>query len=293
MQSDRLNTEAFAGLERLSGAEMRNRIHAAPASPGMERIEARFRGPTFAPHRHDTYGLAITPEGVQTFHYRGARRYSRPGQLVILHPDEVHDGGAATDDGLRYRMLYLEPALLRRGLGRDNAPLPFVADPVVSDADLRVALMAAVGPLDDMLEDLLVDDLVGALARGLARHARQEVRALGPLAVRAGYEARDYLAANANRAVRSTELEAVTGLDRFALNRHFRALFATSPHRYLLMRRLQRARALIGAGEPLAEVAAATGFADQSHLTRHFKKAYGLPPGQWARMIAADAERAA
>jgi AraC-like DNA-binding protein len=94
--------------------------------------------------------------------------------------------------------------------------------------------------------------------------------------------AREYLEANATRTVRSGELEAVTGLDRFALARHFRAAFATSPHRYLLMRRLQRARAMIGMGEGLAEVAVATGFADQSHLSRHFKKAYGMTPGQWA-----------
>jgi transcriptional regulator GlxA family with amidase domain len=50
------------------------------------------------------------------------------------------------------------------------------------------------------------------------------------------------------------------------------------------MRRLARARALIGAGAPLAEIAAATGFADQAHFTRHFKKAYGLPPGRWAAL---------
>ena len=59
------------------------------------------------------------------------------------------------------------------------------------------------------------------------------------------------------------------------------------PHRYLLMRRLARARALVGAGAPLAEIAAAAGFAAQAHFTRHFKKAYGLPPGRWAALTAA------
>ena len=97
---------------------------------------------------------------------------------------------------------------------------------------------------------------------------------------------RDYLDAHATRAVTSAELERAAGLDRYALSRHFRALTATSPHRYLLMRRLAQARALIGAGAPLAEIAAATGFADQAHFSRHFKRAYGLPPGRWAALTA-------
>ena len=111
--------------------------------------------------------------------------------------------------------------------------------------------------------------------------------ALARPAARRAKIARDYLDANATRAVSSLELERAAGLDRYALSRHFRALYATSPHRYLLMRRLARARALIGAGAPLAEIAAATGFADQAHFSRHFKKAYGLPPGRWAALTAA------
>ena len=50
------------------------------------------------------------------------------------------------------------------------------------------------------------------------------------------------------------------------------------------MRRLDRARGLIRAGQPLGQAAAAAGFADQSHMSRHFKRAYGLSPGRWARL---------
>ena len=85
-----------------------------------------------------------------------------------------------------------------------------------------------------------------------------------------------------------SELEAVTGLARYALARHFRACLGTSPYRYLVMRRLDRARALIASGSPLCDAALAAGFADQSHLTRHFKRAYGLAPGRWRAL----AERA-
>jgi AraC-like DNA-binding protein len=77
-------------------------------------------------------------------------------------------------------------------------------------------------------------------------------------------------------------LEALTGLSRYALARHFRACLGTSPYRYLTLRRLDRARSLIRRGSALADAAVSCGFADQSHMTRQFKKAYGMSPGRWA-----------
>ncbi|MBY5557365.1 AraC family transcriptional regulator [Rhizobium leguminosarum] len=279
-----LHPQVFEGLERLCAGPSRNAILAAPAFPGIERIEAQFSGNAFEPHRHDTYALGVTLKGVQTFRYRGERRFSLPGQVIVLHPDEEHDGGAGTEDGLQYRMLYLEPWLLLECLKADGVGLPFVDEPVIGDPALAGVLLAALGELDRELDALFVDDFVSRVTGGLSRHARMPRRPLGLVAWRQARTARDYLEAHATRAVNSGELEAVTGLDRFALARHFRAAFATSPHRYLLMRRLQRAWAMIGVGEGISDVAAATGFADQSHLNRHFKKAYGMTPGQWAAL---------
>src|ERR1700750_1404381 len=71
---------------------------------GIERLEARFRGRAFSPHRHDTYAIGITLAGVQTFRYRGEARHCLPGQWHILHPDEIHDGAAGTDEGFAYRI---------------------------------------------------------------------------------------------------------------------------------------------------------------------------------------------
>nr|WP_037135349.1 AraC family transcriptional regulator [Rhizobium leucaenae] len=272
----------FEGLERSCTMPEANRIVSAPAYPGIERIQAQFRGDAFEPHRHDTYALGVTIRGVQTFSYRGQRRYSLPGRVIVLHPDELHDGGAATDDGLLYRMLYLEPSMLMEAA---RIGLPFVDDPVVEDDRLAGLLLAALGELDRELDELFVDDFVSRVAAGLASHARLPQKPLGSIAWSQAKTARDYLEAHAMRGVRSEELERITGLDRFALSRHFRAAFATSPHRFLLMRRLQRAKAMIADGEPIAEVAAATGFADQSHLTRHFKKAFGMAPGAWIGML--------
>ncbi|AZO72207.1 MULTISPECIES: AraC family transcriptional regulator [unclassified Mesorhizobium] len=278
-----LGDEALEGLERSCADD--DRIVSAPGTAGLERIEARFHGNAFELHRHDTYAIGVTLDGVQRFHYRGALQHSLPGQVIVLHPDELHDGGAGTEDGLRYRILYLEPSLLLDCL--NGAPLPFVRDAVVSDQALRGTLLSALAPLDEELDDLFVADFISQLARQLKRHAGQPAKPTGTIAWRAAALARDYLEENAERAVRSDELEAITGLDRYALSRHFRATYSTSPHRFLVMRRLQRARRMIEAGEPLAETAVAAGFSDQSHFNRHFKKAFGLTPGRWAALVRA------
>ena len=71
----------------------------------------------------------------------------------------------------------------------------------------------------------------------------------------------------------------MSGRDRWSLSRDFRALFGTSPYRYLTLRRLDQVRRLLlGAISP-SEAALIAGFSDQSHMSRQFKQAYGLSPG--------------
>ena len=73
-------------------------------------------------------------------------------------------------------------------------------------------------------------------------------------------------------------------MDRYQLARHFRRVMGTSPHRYLVMRRLDRARRELQAGAGLADAAVAAGFSDQAHFTRHFRKTYGMTPGRWVAL---------
>ncbi|MER9334471.1 AraC family transcriptional regulator [Mesorhizobium sp. M0293] len=286
-----LDSQAFRGLGRLCADAAENCIISASDPAGMERIEARFHGSAFDLHRHDTYAIGVTLHGVQTFRYLGVARHSLPGQIIVLHPDELHDGGAGTEDGLRYRMLYLEPSLMLDCLG--GASLPFVGDGVVTDATFCATLLSALGPLEQELDELFVDDFLTQLMQSLTRHAGQPAKPMTKTAWRAAMLTRDYLTENLARPVRSGELEAVTGLDRYALSRHFRAAFSTSPHRFLVMRRLQSARRMIAAGEPLAQIAVEAGFSDQSHFIRQFKKAFGMTPGRWSSLIHGSAATAA
>lgn len=260
-------------------------IRTAPDGEGIERIEAFFTGHAYDTHRHDTYAIGYTVSGVQSFDYRGAQRDSTPGDLIVLHPDELHNGRAGIASGFRYRMAYVEPGLIMAALAGRARAMPFIGNAVCRDGSLMRALVGLLGDVEHGLEPLERDAAIGALAEALLKLDLScgIDRAETP-AMRACERARDFLSESRDETVDSTMLEAVTGLDRYALARQFRRRYGTSPHHYLVMRRLERARLLIRQGDSLAEAAAASGFADQSHMTRHFRKAYGQSPGRWRAM---------
>ncbi|SEM19186.1 AraC-type DNA-binding protein [Xaviernesmea oryzae] len=271
---------AQAGLERSCKQGFRDGLSLSAPEDGIERIEARFRGNGFSPHRHDTYALGLTLHGIQTFRYRGEARFSMPGKVIVLHPDELHDGAAGTQDGLIYRMLYLPPELV----GAASGHLPFLRDPVVEDGALWRALAQLLGDLQQEPDELALDDAIGQIAARLAQQAGSGRSKSKMLARPALLQASDLLVSESSRTIRSQALEDLVGLDRYELARQFRLLFGTSPHRYRIMRRLDHAKRLLRAGAGLAEAAAEAGFADQAHFTRHFRNSFGLTPGRWVGM---------
>jgi AraC-like DNA-binding protein len=259
-----------------------DRIRFGAGAPGLERAAVRLERVAFAPHRHDTYAIGVTTAGVQTFRYRGARRYCLPGQLHVLHPDETHDGAAASEGGFAYRILYIAPELVREALG--GGALPFVADPVQALTPATRSILSWLADIEEPIDELAQADVVSAVADVLVALGDGRQRRPAPFDLRAAERVRAHLAAHPQQQTPAVRLEAIAGADRFTIARHFRRAFGTSPDRYRRLRRLALARAAIERGEPLARAALDAGFADQSHLTRQFTLAYGLTPARWAAL---------
>jgi len=275
-----------AGLERSCEAD--EWVEATGPADGVELFRARLRGRPFSRHRHDVYAIGVTEEGVQAFGYRGTVERSLPGQVFVLHPDELHDGRADGPGAFGYRQIYVSPDRIASALpaltGR-QAPLPFAA-PVTDDPVLARVVRTAFARAP---EPLALDGLVLQLAEGLLRFSAAGLTST--LRCRVDLPAvergRDFLRSRLT-VVQSTEVEAVTGLDRYQFARQFHAVYGTSPYRYSVMRRLDVARGWLRGARPLAETAHEAGFADQAHFTRTFKAAFGMTPGRYAKLCAAS-----
>ena len=272
-------TPAPPGLERSCESSAPDWIRQQVAAPGIALLEAWFQGRAYSRHRHDTYAIGVTESGVQAFWYRGATHISLPGDVVVLHPDELHDGYAGAGLGFGYRLIYIEPALIfaaAREIAGLRATLPVARQPVLRDLALARGIRRAFA---HALEPLAADDLVLQITQSLAGAGfMPPPRGLDLAAIE---RVRGFLDAERTRVVRSDELEAVSGLTRYELARQFRAALGTSPYRYSLLRRLDAARDHLGSSQSLADIALATGFADQAHFTRMFAAAYGISPGRY------------
>ncbi len=273
-------TQAFGAMPLGTGE--RAAFFVSPQFAGLECMTATFFHHAYAPHTHDTYVFGAIEAGCETWRARGRRHFAGPGDFAFNNPLDVHDG-APLEGGYSYRMTYPTEALLREVAasltGRDAVGTPFFREPVVHDPE-GVALFGAAHRAIEAAGDLLAGEelLLRAYARCLARHAELPVGAVGretgPIA-----RARAVLEERHGEDLSLAELARATGLARHHLIRAFRRETGLTPHAYLVDIRVRRAAGRLRRGETPGDVAAATGFCDQAHLTRAFKARFGVTPG--------------
>jgi AraC-like DNA-binding protein len=259
------------------------RIKTDGSSGGIERLDVQLTAHAFSRHRHDTYAIGVTLFGVQRFFYRGEIRQCLPGQCHVLHPDEVHDGCAGTVGGFRYRIAYVDPALVQQSL--DGFALPFAPDPIIEADQIPSDLRSALWELDEPMDGMRRIDVMSLLSFVLMRASGQKVKKK-TLRLQSLLRVRDLIVADPGLLHSAEELELVSGLTRWEMARQFRAAFGTSPTSFRTMRQLDEVRHLVRAGCSLSEAALQAGFSDQSHMSRMFKRTYGLTPRHWQMALA-------
>ncbi|MEV4803265.1 AraC family transcriptional regulator [Nonomuraea sp. NPDC049421] len=261
-----------------------------PGLGGLDLMHARFVRHRFGRHSHETYAIGVVEQGEEEIRFADGVERAGPGGVVLIEPGVVHTGQARTPDGWTYRVLYpgveqmrAAAAELGGGAGTPSFSRRIVADPRLARqvaAAHRAARPGGAADADLRLHALLVRLLAAYGASGRTRRERTDQRALE--------RARDLLHAGLPCPPPLTELATSVGLTPFGLVRSFRARYGMPPHAYVTHLRVTRARTLLAAGLPPAEVAQLVGFCDQSHLSRHFRRLVGVPPRAYQRAITSN-----
>jgi AraC-like DNA-binding protein len=276
-----------------AGEQARYWRHAAV--PGVDLLRATYVTHRYARHAHETYTLALIEDGVEEFRYAGSLLRAGRGSVALLNPEMVHTGQAGVPEGWSYRVLYPSVSLVREvSTELTGSPgTPFFPDTVVHDPQsarlVRTAHLAAEHG-DPLASASLLHGALAGLLREHARAGRRSRPREGRPAVRTVVS---LLQERVTDPPTLEELALVTGIGPYALLRAFRAETGLPPHAYLNQIRVRRARGLLDRGVPPAQAAVEAGFADQAHLTRHFKRIVGVPPGAYQRARRDGARRVA
>jgi AraC-like DNA-binding protein len=255
-----------------------------PRVEGVSEVfHAHFTRHAYPMHVHDTWTLLIVDEGAVRYDLERHAHGTPLGTVSLLPPQVPHNGSAATPDGFRKRVLYLDAA--------DGGLLdPSYIGPAVDNPDLADPLLRRrIGQLHTALirpgEEFEASARLMFVAERLRERLRPGAAGSGKRAVadrRLAVALRELLDARVVPGVQLAEAAALLHAHPAHLVRSFGAAYGIAPHQYLTARRVDRARGLLLEGVPVAEVAPAVGFHDQPHLTRHFKRIVGLPPGRYA-----------
>ena len=261
----------------------------APDLPGLSCLCADFTTHDFAPHSHDALVVAVTEAGGSEIRSRGETTEASSSSLFVFNPAEPHSGRMGRSKRWRYRGLYLaQPALERLGATLGTNAVPYFTANVVRDAkligsflDLHVALQNG---MDSLLER---ERLVASLGQLFRRYGSKGERI--PSARSDGGAVLTVQKMMQDRYPEQLTLEEMgrlVGLTPFQLIGLFKRTTGLTPHTYLTQVRLKAAIREMRGGAGIAQAALAAGFYDQSALTNHFKRAYGITPLQWVRAAA-------
>ncbi|MGE4264830.1 MAG: AraC family transcriptional regulator [Desulfovibrio sp.] len=288
------------------------RVWSPPETPGLHLMRASFKTQTFARHSHEGYGVGVIEQGALGFSYRGAGLVAGSGSINTVNPDEAHTGHAASEHGWTYRMFYFTPAFLERvaeDVAGRRAPLPFFTSGVIHDPGLAGLLLRA-HALFDVSAGGTADETEGGAAEAApdARLARDTLllTAFAQLLGRHTYERLPLQRAGQEHAAVArvkehlrSRFEADANLPNLCLSDlanvaclspyHFIRVFSRhtglTPHAWLMQLRARKARELLRQGAAIADAAAQAGFADQSHLTKAFKRLLGYTPGHFRNSV--------
>jgi AraC-like DNA-binding protein len=259
----------------------------ADITGGLDCLYGQYFTFSFAPHFHNSYAVGVIEHGDNVFDYRGAKRIASAGEIMLFNPAEVHTGEAADKrKGWSFRMFFVDAELLkqvREEITEKVSDVPFFSAAVIRDDSMARRILHLHRALENSTSELEAECLfLIAMAQLLIKYGDSRInsRKIGNESL-AVARAREYLLANARENVTLDELAHVANLSPYHLLRVFRDETGLPPHAYQIQIRIEQAKQLLRDDFTISETAQVTGFFDQAHFSKQFKRYVGITPGRF------------
>ncbi|UXI03809.1 AraC family transcriptional regulator [Photobacterium sp. TY1-4] len=259
---------------------------------GIELLNAQYHRQNFSRHSHEGYTVGVIENGAQKFYRTGGNHVAPQHSIILVNADEIHNGHSATEGGWSYQAMYPLPEqfeVISRELasGTSHSGAPYFPSPVVNDPELAGQLRLVFKTFENSTNRLLRETLLySVLTKLMCKHGRRPCLPDDPAkAQRQVNLVKEFLDDFPCADVSLQELANLASFSPYHLVRAFQKAFGLPPHSYQIQARLRLAKRLIRQGHALSDAAQEAGFHDQSHFHRHFKKAMGITPGQFAKQV--------
>lgn len=264
-------------------------VRRPPHRLGLETTSAHYVRQTFKPHAHDEYLFGVVEAGVHSVWCRGEHHLISAGTVVTMHPGEVHFGGSGDPRGWHQRMIYIAESVMsellveadraeKRRLPEFRAAFHHHPDLARSFAHFHEVLHSSHLALT---RDVAIESIVRSLTGILAPTAS------APGTLRCSKDRMsnvvDYLHAHVEDNVTLADLCSISGMRQRRTIEAFKRYTGLPPHAYHLLQKINAVKKMLRDGRSATEAAMKLGFADQSHMTRHFVAIVGMTPGAYAR----------
>jgi AraC-like DNA-binding protein len=260
-------------------------------SENITVLDATMSDFSYSKHAHEEYSLGVTLQGRQDFFCQNSFHQSASGNVLIFNPEDVHDGHSGGEQALKYKMLYIHPDEFRplfRSLGYQQSSILRLSQPMADNPILRHQILRLSSTIQQAnYSKIEFESGLFQIAQSLVAMSgnldlgTQNSKRIDQLLLRA----RDYILASLEHNISIDDIANVANMSKFHFIRQFRQQFGITPHQYVLSCRVNLARRIIESGKSLNQAAFEAGFADDSHLSRHFKRIYGLTPKRFQKQF--------
>jgi AraC-like DNA-binding protein len=254
---------------------------------GISLFKASFQNFKYTKHWHDELTIGIILDGIEGIDYRSDKLIVGKGDIIALNPSEVHTGFTCNYEGWSSRMFYFDMDFISTILQEINySGKPFIENPIIFDEDLYISLKNLHFSFETncfkISHDIL---LVSIIHRLFTEYGSKKLHSNSfTCDSYNNFKMREYLTNNYSRDISLLDLCNLTGMSKYNIIKSFKQEFNITPHQYMIITRINKAKFLIEKNMDITEASLKCGFYDLSHMSRNFKKVFGVSPGKYSNL---------